>query len=107
MTLRVEVININKYGNDNDDYIYVGRPSPFGNPYSSKEKSSAYKVDTKKEAIQNYRDYILSNLDILDHLISELKINNYNKIGCYCKPSSCHGDVLKDLIKERTTKSII
>ena len=105
MTLKVKVININKY--DGDDYIYIGRPSTFGNPYSSKEKNLAtYKVSSKKEAIQNYRNYILNNIDILDNLIEELKSNGYTKIGCHCKPASCHGDVLKDLIEERTTKSI-
>jgi len=103
--VKIKVININKY--ESDDYIYIGRPSLFGNPYSSKEKSiTEYKVGSKKEAISKYREYILENVSILDNLISELEHNGYNKIGCFCKPSGCHGDVLKELIEERTTKSI-
>jgi cobalamin biosynthesis Mg chelatase CobN len=103
--LKIEVINIKTY--ESDDYVYIGRPSDFGNPYSSKEKSIAeYKVDSKKESISKYREHIIENVDILDSLISELNSKGYNKIGCFCKPSGCHGDVLKELIEERTTKSI-
>jgi uncharacterized protein YcbK (DUF882 family) len=103
--MKIKVININKY--EGDDYIFIGRPSAYGNPYSSKERSQAeFKVDTKKEAIEKYREYILNNVNILDDLITELKQNQYTKIGCFCKPAGCHGDVLKQLIEERTTKSI-
>jgi len=104
--VKIEVININKY--EGDDYIYIGRPSTFGNPYSSKEsKLAKFRVDTKKEAIDSYRQYILDDLSILDELISQLKSTGHRKIGCFCKQNaSCHGDVLIELIKERTTKSL-
>lgn len=102
---RIEVVNINKY--EGDDYIYIGRPSLFGNPYTSKDsKIAEYKVDSKKEAIACYKEYILENINILDELIRQLKEKGYNKIGCFCKPSGCHGDVLKELIEQKQIKSI-
>lgn len=103
---RIERINIKEYVND--DYIYIGRPSIFGNPFTSKDsKIAKYKVGTKKEAIEKYREYILENIHLLDELIEEIEYSGFNKIGCFCKiNTSCHGDVLIELIKERTTKSI-
>lgn len=77
--------------------VYIGRPSKWGNPYSHKEGTLAkYKVNTREEAIQKYREYILNNQDLLKDL-HELK----GKIlGCWCKPLSCHGDVLAELVEK-------
>ena len=93
---------------EDDDFIYIGRPSNYGNPYSSKVKNIAeYTVDSKKEAISLYREYLIENINIIDDLISEMKSENVNKIGCFCSTnSSCHGDILIDLVNERRTKSI-
>ena len=103
--MKIEVINTKNY--EGDDYIYIGLPSLFGNPYSSKESNLAeHQVDSKKEAIDLYRQYILDDLELLDELISQLRSTGHRKLGCFCKPAGCHGDVLKELIEERTTKSI-
>ena len=103
--MRVEIINIKEY--EGDDYIYIGRPSLFGNPYTSKDsKIAKYKVGSKKEAIDGYREHILDNKNILEELIKQLEENGYNKLGCFCKPSGCHGDVLKELIEQKQIKSI-
>jgi len=67
--------------------IYIGRPSKWGNPF---------KDGTRKQVIEKYRKYILSNKELLDSL-GELE----GKIlGCWCKPKSCHGDVLVELIEK-------
>jgi hypothetical protein len=94
--------------------IYVGRGKgergKFGNPYTHKKEPGTlaqYVVNTKEEAIDKYREYILSRPDLLDAL-EELK----GKIlGCWCtqkgpidhtnKPYVCHGQVLCELIAER------
>jgi len=75
--------------------IYIGRPSKWGNPFSHKTGTLAeFKVSTREESIEKYEDYLLSRKDLMDSL-PELK----NKIlGCWCKPSKCHGDVLKKYI---------
>jgi hypothetical protein len=71
--------------------IYIGRPSKWGNPFKVGKDGS------REEVIEKFRDYILNHPFLLDHL-SELK----GKIlGCWCKPNSCHGDVLVELLEER------
>jgi hypothetical protein len=71
--------------------VYIGRPSKWGNPYSHKEGTLAeFKVKSRKEAIEKYENYLLTNPALMNS-ISELKGKT---LGCWCKPKSCHGDIL-------------
>lgn len=74
--------------------VYIGRGSKWGNPFSHKEGTLAeHVVGSREEAIAKYEEYLLSNQELVDAL-PELK----GKIlGCWCKPKSCHGDVLLKL----------
>jgi hypothetical protein len=47
-------------------------------------------VGSRREAIQKFEDYLLSNEELMESL-SELKGKT---LGCWCKPKSCHGDIL-------------
>ena len=71
--------------------VYVGRGSKWGNPYSHKEGTLAeYVVESRREAVQRFEEYLLSNKELMGSL-SELKGKT---LGCWCKPKSCHGDIL-------------
>ena len=71
--------------------VYIGRGSKWGNPYSHREGTLAeHVVESRTEAIKKYEEYLLSNEDLMSSL-SELK---GKVLGCWCKPKSCHGDVL-------------
>jgi hypothetical protein len=75
--------------------IYIGRGSKWGNPYSHKEGTLAqFKVSSRKEAIESYEKWIMTQ----DHLMSSLPDLKGKVLGCWCKPQSCHGDVLKKLV---------
>lgn len=100
----IEVVNIKNY--KSDDYIYVGRPSKWGNPYSSKDSELAERVENREESLKKYREYILNNLSLVDELIYEMNQNSITKLGCWCKPSNCHADILVELINEKKYKSI-
>jgi hypothetical protein len=70
--------------------IYIGRPSKWGNPFSHKEGTLAkYKVATREEAVSAYEDYLLES-----NLVNDLKELKGKTLGCWCKPLSCHGDIL-------------
>lgn len=76
--------------------IYVGRGhgSPWGNPYSHMPDTSAeFKVATRAEAIASYEAWIITQPDLMIQL-GRLK---GKVLGCWCKPSECHGDVLARL----------
>ena len=84
---------VNKYKESFD--IYIGRPSEWGNPFSHKEGTLAeFKVNTREEAIGKYREWIVTQ----PNLLRQLPTLKNKVLGCYCKPQACHGDVLVELI---------
>ncbi len=90
---------------DTDEYeVLITRPTKWGNPFSHLENSSApYKVKTRREAVEKYKEWILQQPDLLDSL-DELE---GKVLGCVCKPGqACHGNVLVELIKNRHYKSL-
>lgn len=77
--------------------VYIGRGSKWGNPYthiSDRKTKADFIVATREEAISKYKEYILSRPDLMADLY-ELK---GKVLGCWCKPKSCHGDVLAELV---------
>ena len=80
--------------------VYIGRPSPWGNPFSHKSGTLAkYQVATLEEAVRKYKDYILAYPELLAKAKKELKGKT---LGCWCKtpknPSAlCHGDILLEI----------
>ncbi len=84
--------------------VYIGRApgelGKWGNPYTHKEGTTAkYKKDTREEAIEAYRDYILKGEGT--HLLKDLDELEGKILGCWCKPKACHGDILVEIINER------
>lgn len=80
--------------------VYIGRPSKWGNPFThiaDRKTKAEFIVSSREEAISKYREWILTQPNLLNDL-HELKDKT---LGCWCKPKSCHGDVLLELIKER------
>jgi hypothetical protein len=80
------VVNIRTSSYD----VYIGRGSKWGNPYH------IGKDGNRKEVIEKYRQYILKKPELLENL-HELK---GKRLGCYCAPLPCHGDVLIELMNE-------
>lgn len=85
-----------------DEYdVLIARPSKWGNPYTHiKDRNTLAKhvVKSREEAIQSYRKWILDQPELLRSL-HELK---GKRLGCFCKKSPCHGDVLVELINLKT-----
>ena len=72
--------------------VLIDRTTKWGNPYSyKKSKSALYQVKNRKEAIAKYEEWLTEQIEKGELDIEELR----GKIlGCWCKPSSCHGDVI-------------
>jgi len=87
MNLKPRVVHCKKESFD----VYIGRGSKWGNPYSHKEGTLAEEVvDSRSEAVKKYEEYLLSN----DELMASLPELKGKILGCWCKPKSCHGDIL-------------
>ena len=74
--------------------IYIGRPSKWGNPFQ------IGKDGTREEVIEKFKNWILTQPNLLKDL-HEIKGKT---LGCWCKPKSCHGDVLVELIETLNIK---
>ena len=85
-TGETEVVNLKEERYD----VYIGRGSPWGNPFPiTKRENRAY-------VIARYRRYIRSRPELLARL-GELR---GKRLGCYCHPFPCHGDVLVELVNQ-------
>ena len=67
--------------------VYIGRPSKWGNPFLINA------VRDRDAAVEQYAEWIKTQPGLLAS-IPELKDR---RLGCYCAPLRCHGDVLAAL----------
>lgn len=102
------VVNIKK----TDQYdILVGRPTIFGNLWSHLDNSIAqFKVESREVAIENYRIWLKGEgfLDVeqerREKILDGLESLRGKILGCFCRPKSCHADVLIELLGENQEK---
>lgn len=81
-----------------DVYIGRGRGSQWGNPFSHQEGTQArFKVDTREEAIARFREWLLSQPELVEKAKRELR---GKVLGCWCSPRACHGDILARIANE-------
>lgn len=67
--------------------VYIGRPSKWGNPFEIGPDG------TREQVIAKYRTWIQTQPE----LMSALHELQGKRLGCWCHPKACHGDVLDEL----------
>jgi len=67
--------------------VYIGRPSKWGNRFEIPKHGD------REHVIELFRAWIRTQPQLLKDL-HELK---GKRLGCFCAPRSCHGDVLAEL----------
>src|SRR5690606_21248375 len=74
------------------DYEYIGRGSYWGNPYSMYEDG-----EDREEVIRKYKyDFDFEKFPNKEK--KEVYKLAGKRLWCFCKPDSCHGDVLADFL---------
>lgn len=68
--------------------VYVGRPSPFGNPFVIGRDGN------REEVIKKFRAWLLSQPALITRVQSELRGKD---LVCWCSPLACHADVLLEV----------
>lgn len=81
------------------NYEYIGRGSYWGNPHSMFEGMEDSDEDPREAVIRMYKyDFDYDKfLNIDKSKVYELA---GKRLGCFCKPQSCHGDVLADFLNK-------
>jgi len=87
--------------NQHDEYdVYIGRAVPeyglegskWGNPFVMADESD----DERERVIAEYREWIVAQPELMASL-GELR---GLRLGCWCAPKRCHGNVLVELMEE-------
>lgn len=100
-----------KNSDKHKNVIYVGRGSILGNPYTSiqhKKTLANFVVNSREESISMFRNYLLEQINnknqeicqILNHIYILAK-NEDVFLSCYCKPKSCHADIIKEIVDSK------
>lgn len=64
--------------------VYIGRPSKWGNPFEIGRDG------TREEVITKYHRWLLSQ----PGLVNDVYDLRGKRLGCWCAPLPCHGDIL-------------
>jgi len=90
------------HGNTPHDAVYVGRPTPWGNPFSHLDGTQAeWRVANRDEAVARYKAWLVARLDTEPTLRAQLRRELAGRdLICWCAPKACHADVLLDLANE-------
>lgn len=74
--------------------VYIGRGTPLGNPYPIEhgtEKDRAH-------VIERYREYFYADVVTKPDMQRYLQGLRGLRLGCHCKPLSCHGDIIVEYV---------
>ena len=72
--------------------VYIGRPSPFENPFKINRDGDRDKVITL------YRNYFYKRLVVDPDFKDRILALKGKVLGCYCAPFKCHGDIIVEYL---------
>jgi hypothetical protein len=70
--------------------VYIGRPSEWGNPFVIGEHGN------REDVVRLYEEWIVNQPELMAK-VGEL---HGKRLGCWCAPHACHGDVLLKLARQ-------
>ena len=92
---KTSVVNVKR-----DEFdVYIGRAMPG---FAASPFRNIYKVGrdgSKRDVLASYRAHIVALLETDPKLRAELERLRGKRLGCWCKPAACHGDILVELLE--------
>jgi hypothetical protein len=85
--------------------IYIGRDMSYAAPGATESKwHNPYTVKEhgRKQCLVLYERHLRNS----PHLINSLPELEGKEMGCWCKPLTCHGDIMEKLFKEFVKKKV-
>ncbi len=92
-TVTVETTKIINKDKGEEYDIYIGRGTPWGNPYAIGDNGM-----TREDVIEKYKLYFKETYINNPSKLKELKSLKNKRLGCHCKPAACHGDVIAEFL---------
>ena len=87
----------------NANQRYIGRGSLFGNPFTPLplgRTKAQFQVKTEDESMVCFESWFRERMANDMSLRQKLLELDGHELVCYCKPATCHGDILIKLIEE-------
>lgn len=72
--------------------VYIGRPSPYGNPFEIGRHGD------RETVVAKYRDWLSERPALVAQALRELP---GKALVCWCAPAACHGHVLREVVNAR------
>jgi hypothetical protein len=93
------VVNIQKEAFD----VYIGRAGRgqdgyFGNPFRIGDGIS------RDDAVKRFKGYFADRIEKDSEFKRRILALKGKRLGCFCKPSACHGDVIADWLNKMEPK---
>lgn len=76
-----------------DEYEYIGRGSIWGNPYAM----NGAEIETREDVISKFK-YDFDKDILMKAKKSEAHNLSGKRLGCFCKPHDCHGDIIANYL---------
>lgn len=83
-----KVLNAKRVGRNPPGAVYVGRPSPWGNPFAIGPGAD------RSQVMADYLTWLHQNPDHVARARRELAGKD---LVCWCAPEACHAEILRDL----------
>lgn len=89
--METRVVNLYKEEYD----VYIGRAGKgksgyYGNPFSALNR---------EESISKYKEYFFDKIENDEFFREKIMSLKGKTLGCFCKPKSCHGDVIVEFLE--------
>jgi hypothetical protein len=99
--MQTVVVNINK---DRFD-VYIGRTGRgedeyFGNPFRMGNGTS------RDDSVQKFQKYFTDRIGKDSEFRRRVLELKGKRLGCFCKPKACHGDVIADWLNKMEQKEV-
>jgi hypothetical protein len=100
-TMQTVVVNINEEPFD----VYIGRAGRgedgyFGNPFRIGCGIS------REDAVQKFQKYFTDRIEKDSDFKGRVLALKGKRLGCFCKPKACHGDVIADWLNKMEQKEV-
>ena len=92
-SIKTEAVNLYKEPYD----VYIGREGKgksgyFGNPFKLE------KGESRGATLDRFKKYFLDRIEIDLEFKSKILELKGKKLGCFCKPNACHGDIISEYL---------
>jgi len=81
------------------DAVYVGRPTPFGNPFVIGEGRAVGRPITRVEAVERFREYFRKRVSEEAGFRKAVEALRGRDLVCWCAPERCHAEVIVEYLE--------